>query len=38
MAELDRHTIAGDDLSEREQQVLEAVVRTYVETAEPAGS
>jgi heat-inducible transcriptional repressor len=26
------------DLSERERQVLEAVVRSYVETAEPAGS
>lgn len=26
------------DLSERERAVLEAVVRTYVETAEPAGS
>jgi heat-inducible transcriptional repressor len=25
-------------LSEREEQVLEAVIRTYVETAEPAGS
>ncbi len=29
---------AGRDLSARERQVLEAVVRTYVETAEPAGS
>ncbi len=28
----------GGDLTERERQVLEAVVRTYVETAEPAGS
>jgi heat-inducible transcriptional repressor len=28
----------GPDLTERERQVLEAVVRTYVETAEPAGS
>jgi len=28
----------GDDLSARERQVLEAVVRTYVDTAEPAGS
>lgn len=27
-----------DDLSERERRVLEAVVRTYVATAEPAGS
>jgi heat-inducible transcriptional repressor len=26
------------DLSDRERQVLEAVIRTYVETAEPAGS
>lgn len=28
----------GGDLTERERQVLDAVVRTYVETAEPAGS
>jgi heat-inducible transcriptional repressor len=28
----------GRDLTERERQVLEAVVRTYVDTAEPAGS
>jgi heat-inducible transcriptional repressor len=28
----------GEPLSEREHRVLEAVVRTYVETAEPAGS
>lgn len=28
----------GDELSDRERQVLEAVVRTYVETAEPTGS
>jgi heat-inducible transcriptional repressor len=28
----------GTELSERERQVLEAVVRTYVDTAEPAGS
>jgi len=28
----------GHDLTEREIRVLEAVVRTYVETAEPAGS
>ena len=38
MADLDEHTIAGDDLDERERHVLEAVVRTYVDTAEPAGS
>ncbi len=29
---------SSSDLSQRERQVLEAVVRTYVETAEPAGS
>jgi heat-inducible transcriptional repressor len=28
----------GAELNDRERQVLEAVVRTYVETAEPAGS
>jgi len=28
----------GQDLTEREMRVLEAVVRAYVETAEPAGS
>ncbi len=28
----------GEDLSERERRVLEAVVRTYVDSAEPAGS
>ncbi|TVP75086.1 MAG: heat-inducible transcription repressor HrcA [Gemmatimonadales bacterium] len=28
----------GEELTDREYQVLEAVVRTYVETAEPAGS
>jgi heat-inducible transcriptional repressor len=30
--------MSGETLSEREHRVLEAVVRTYVETAEPAGS
>jgi heat-inducible transcriptional repressor len=30
--------MTGDSLNEREHRVLEAVVRTYVETAEPAGS
>lgn len=30
--------MAGDPLTEREHRVLEAVVRSYVETAEPAGS
>ena len=29
---------AGEDLNERERQVLDAVVRTYVDIAEPAGS
>jgi heat-inducible transcriptional repressor len=28
----------GQDLTEREIRVLEAVVQAYVETAEPAGS
>jgi heat-inducible transcriptional repressor len=31
-------TTPGEELTDRERQVLEAVVRTYVETAEPAGS
>ncbi len=30
--------MTGDKLTEREQLVLEAVIRTYVDTAEPAGS
>ena len=30
--------MTGETLNEREHRVLEAVVRTYVETAEPAGS
>lgn len=30
--------MASAELSERERQVLEAVIRSYVETAEPAGS
>jgi len=30
--------LAGTSLNERERQVLEAVIETYVETAEPAGS
>jgi heat-inducible transcriptional repressor len=33
-----RPGLSGEDLSLRERRVLEAVVRTYVETAEPAGS
>jgi heat-inducible transcriptional repressor len=38
MTPLDRRDTVGTDLSDRERQVLEAVVRTYVDTAEPAGS
>ena len=38
MAALGPKGLAGGDLTDRERQVLEAVVRTYVETAEPAGS
>jgi heat-inducible transcriptional repressor len=38
MPGLERKEVVGTDLSERERQVLEAVVRTYVATAEPAGS
>src|SRR3954449_6862848 len=30
--------MAPEELTKRERQVLEAVIRTYVETAEPAGS
>jgi heat-inducible transcriptional repressor len=35
---MERRTHITEGLTEREQQVLEAVIRTYVETAEPAGS
>ncbi len=35
---LDNPKSIGQDLSERERQVLEAVIRTYVDFAEPAGS
>ena len=38
MAALDPRDMVGTDLTDRERQVLEAVVRTYVDTAEPAGS
>ena len=38
MTGLDGHWLVGEDLTDRERQVLEAVVRTYVDTAEPAGS
>ena len=35
---LDRRELVGAELTDRERQVLHAVVRTYVDTAEPAGS
>jgi heat-inducible transcriptional repressor len=38
MAEMNDPDLAGAELSDRERKVLEAVVRTYVDTAEPAGS
>jgi heat-inducible transcriptional repressor len=38
MAGLEEKEVVGTDLTDRERQVLEAVVRTYVATAEPAGS
>jgi heat-inducible transcriptional repressor len=38
MAASDKRSGEGGDLGERERRVLEAVVRTYVDTAEPAGS
>lgn len=38
MTALERRDGVGTDLTDRERQVLEAVVRTYVDTAEPAGS
>lgn len=38
MAALDKQSLVGGDLTDRERQVLEAVIRTYVDTAEPAGS
>lgn len=38
MTDAPRNTPPGDELTDRERQVLEAVVRTYVDTAEPAGS
>lgn len=38
MAGLDKRPLVGGELSDRERQVLEAVIRTYVDTAEPAGS
>jgi heat-inducible transcriptional repressor len=38
MAGMDAKNNVGKELSERERDVLDAVVRTYVNTAEPAGS
>ena len=38
MEEKDLQDVVGQELTDRERRVLEAVVRTYVETAEPAGS
>jgi len=38
MTGLDRSALVGGDLTDRERQVLDAVIRTYVDTAEPAGS
>lgn len=38
MAGLEKRPLSGADLTERERQVLEAVIRTYVDTAEPTGS
>lgn len=38
MDAMEKAELIGAELTEREQQVLEAVVRTYVETAEPTGS
>jgi heat-inducible transcriptional repressor len=38
MPGFERKQVVGTELSDRERQVLEAVVRTYVDTAEPAGS
>lgn len=38
MADREIQTATGDELTDRERRVLEAVVRIYVDTAEPAGS
>ena len=38
MSAIDRSSVSDPSLSDRERQVLEAIVRTYVETAEPTGS
>lgn len=38
VAHIETQSLAGSELTDRECKVLEAVVRTYVESAEPAGS
>ena len=38
MSRFDLNAMTGHDLTERERQVLEAVIESYVATAEPAGS
>ncbi len=38
MTGIDPRILAGDELTDRERRVLDAVIRTYVDTAEPAGS
>lgn len=38
MTEVEKQVLVGGDLSDRERRVLEAVIRTFVDTAEPAGS
>ena len=38
MSGLDKRELVGAELTDRERQVLDAVVRTYVDMAEPAGS
>lgn len=38
MESTEHNDLVGTDLTERERQVLDAVVRTYVASAEPAGS
>lgn len=38
MTGMDKRALTGAELTERERQVLEAVIRTYVDTAEPTGS
>ena len=38
MGNPEHNELVGTDLTDRERQVLEAVVRSYVASAEPAGS